>query len=63
MTYLRFGSLLLLAGVVVAVVWFAWGCATVNYAADLAARQQAVQDCILSGKHPRLGLGGSIYCE
>jgi len=37
------------------------GCST--YAARLLAKQYAIQDCILSGGHARLGPGDTILCD
>lgn len=42
------------------VIWFAAGCSTA--ASDLAARQKAIQDCILKGGLPRLGPDGTVEC-
>jgi hypothetical protein len=36
------------------------GCA--GLATTLQARQQAVQDCILAGGHPRPGPGDTVIC-
>lgn len=39
------------------------GCASgPNTAAALRARQQAIQDCILSGGHAQLGPNDTILC-
>ena len=37
------------------------GCS--HAASDLARRQRAIQDCILSGGHARLGPADTILCE
>ena len=59
--YICLFALAVIAGGCVFVLF--WGCSGPNTAAALAARQQAVQNCIVSGGHPRLGPGQTIICE
>ena len=50
---------------VLAALWMA-GCSHAinpNSAAALKARNQAIQNCILSGGHARLGPDNTILCE
>ena len=58
-----FGAVVLLAALTLGLVFAFWGCSGPNTAAAVAARQKAVQDCILSGGHPRLGPDNTILCQ
>ena len=40
-----------------------WLTACSHVASDLERRQRAIQDCILSGGHARLGPGNTILCD
>lgn len=61
MTWQAWAFLAAFVTLIVALLVGAMGCS--RNAADLAARQRAVQDCILSGGHARLGPGNTILCE
>lgn len=59
---IRLGALVLLT-VLVLSPFFLAGCSGPYTASALAARQKAVQDCILSGGHPGLGPDDTILCR
>lgn len=53
----------LIVGVIgfVTLMWVLLGCST--RARALEQTQQAIQDCILAGGHPRVGPGQIILCD
>ena len=60
MTWQAWAFLAMFIALVAALVFGAMGCSRAS--ADLEARQRAIQACILSGGHARLGPDNTIQC-